>query len=172
VVNAAAPTRPAPDSKEVAAVAPDGHHIRVLVAEDNPVNQRVAVRMLEKLGIRADVAANGHEAVDLFGLKPYDLILMDCQMPEMDGYHATREIRKRTPPGRRPVIIAMTADAMSGSRERCLDAGMDDYIAKPVRLQDLAAIIDKSLVPKAAPLAAPAPDPALTALRAAVGTAG
>jgi len=172
VVNAAAPTRPAPDSKEVAAVAPDGHHIRVLVAEDNPVNQRVAVRMLEKLGIRADVAANGQEAVDLFGLKPYDLILMDCQMPEMDGYHATREIRKRTPPGRRPVIIAMTADAMSGSRERCLDAGMDDYIAKPVRLQDLAAIIDKSLVPKAAPLAAPAPDPALTALRAAVGTAG
>jgi signal transduction histidine kinase/CheY-like chemotaxis protein len=123
----------------------NGHPLRGLVAEDNAVNQRVAVGMLEKLGIRADVAANGQEAVDLFALSPYDLVLMDCQMPEMDGYDATREIRKREPPDHHASIIAMTAEAMSGAREQCLDAGMDDYIAKPVRLQDLAAILNKSL---------------------------
>jgi CheY-like chemotaxis protein len=101
--------------------------------------------MLEKLGMRADVAANGREALDLFALRPYNLVLMDCQMPEMDGYDATRAIRKHEPPDRRAVIIAMTADAMSGARQHCLDAGMDDYIAKPVRLEDLAAILGKFL---------------------------
>jgi CheY-like chemotaxis protein len=109
----------------------------VLVAEDNVVNQKVAVRMLERLGLRADVAANGREAVRMFELLPYDLVFMDCQMPEMDGYEAAQEIRRREGPGRRVPIIAMTADAMAGCREQCLGAGMDDFIAKPVAMEAL-----------------------------------
>ena len=89
-----------------------GWPIRVLVAEDNVVNQKVAVRMLERLGLRADVAANGREAVRMFELLPYDLVFMDCQMPEMDGYEAAQEIRRREGPGRHVAIIAMTADAI------------------------------------------------------------
>jgi CheY-like chemotaxis protein len=108
-----------------------------LVAEDNAVNQKVAVRMLERLGLRADVAANGREAVDLYAMAPYDLIFMDCHMPEMDGYAATAEIRKQAGAGRRVPIIAMTAEAMEGCRENCLAAGMDDYVAKPVRPEDI-----------------------------------
>ncbi len=131
--------------KPVAAAGANGRTLRVLVAEDNAVNQRVAVRMLEKLGLRADVAANGREVLQLFEMLPYDLILMDCQMPEMDGYEASREIRRREPPGQHSVIIAMTAEAMAGAREHCLAAGMDDYIAKPVRLQELSAILNKCL---------------------------
>jgi CheY-like chemotaxis protein len=134
----------ASDWKPIVTGTSSGHPIRVLVAEDNVVSQRVAVKMLEKLGLRADVAADGREAVDLFAMLPYDLVLMDCQMPEMDGYEATREIRKHEPPDRHAVIIAMTAEAMAGARDRCLNAGMDDYIAKPVRLQDMAAILNKS----------------------------
>jgi signal transduction histidine kinase/CheY-like chemotaxis protein len=127
--------------------APGGPIIRVLIAEDNAVNQRVAVRMIEKLGLRADVAANGREAVQLFQMLPYNLILMDCQMPEMDGYEASREIRRREPAGHHTLIIAMTAEAMSGAREHCVAAGMDDYVAKPVRLEDLSAILNKCLHP-------------------------
>jgi len=123
----------------------NGHTIRVLVAEDNIVNQKVAVKLLEHLGIRADVAANGKEAIDMFAMAPYDVLLMDCQMPEMDGYDATREIRKRETNDHRAVIIAMTAEALTGTREHCLEAGMDDYIAKPVRLEDLATILNNSL---------------------------
>jgi CheY-like chemotaxis protein len=134
------------DWKAIVSGAPSGHPIRVLVAEDNAVNQKVAVRMLEKFGLRADVAADGREAVDLFALCPYDLVLMDCQMPEMDGYEATREIRNHESQDRHSVIIAMTAEAMTGARDHCLDAGMDDYIAKPVRMEDLAAILNKSLL--------------------------
>jgi CheY-like chemotaxis protein len=111
--------------------------IRVLVAEDNVVNQKVAVRMLERLGLRADVATNGREAVRMFDLLPYDLVFMDCQMPEMDGYEAAQEIRRREGPGRHVAIIAMTADAMAGCRERCLEAGMDDFVAKPVAMEAL-----------------------------------
>jgi CheY-like chemotaxis protein len=125
--------------------APAGRMLRVLIAEDNAVNQRVAVRMVEKLGLRADVAADGREAVQLFEMLPCDMILMDCQMPNMDGYEATRQIRRREPPGHHSLIIAMTAEAMAGTRERCLEAGMDDYISKPVRLDDLAAILGKCL---------------------------
>jgi CheY-like chemotaxis protein len=120
-----------------------GSPIRILLAEDNVVNQKVAGRMLERLGLRMDVAANGREAVEMCGLIPYDLLLMDCQMPEMDGYEATREIRRRQGAGRRMSIIAMTADAMAGTRERCLEAGMDDHIAKPVKLEDLFEALQK-----------------------------
>jgi CheY-like chemotaxis protein len=115
------------------------------VAEDNAVNQMVAVRMLERLGLRADVAADGKEALALFSMMPYDLVLMDCQMPQMDGYDATREIRKHETPNHRAAIIAMTAEAMAGTREHCLAAGMDDYIAKPVSLKDLSDILTRTL---------------------------
>ena len=114
-----------------------GWPIRVLVAEDNVVNQKVAVRMLERLGLRADVAANGRETVRMFDLLPYDLVFMDCQMPEMDGYEAAQEIRRRERPDRHVAIIAMTADAMAGCRERCLEAGMDDFVGKPVAMEAL-----------------------------------
>jgi CheY-like chemotaxis protein len=122
-----------------------GHGIRVLIAEDNLINQRVGLRLLERLGLTADVAANGREAVELFKKLPYDLILMDCQMPEMDGYEASREIRRREPSGHHTLIVAMTARAMAGAREHCLDAGMDDYISKPVRLEDLSQVLDRCL---------------------------
>ena len=114
-----------------------GHSLRVLVAEDNAVNQKVAVRILERLGVRSDVAANGREAVDMCAMFPYDLVFMDCHMPEMDGYAATAAIRKHQSAEERVPIIAMTAEAMEGCRENCLAAGMDDYIAKPVRAEDL-----------------------------------
>ena len=107
---------------------------RVLVAEDHPVNQKVALRLLAKLGIRAEIAANGREAVELVRLNAYDLVFMDCQMPEMNGYEATSEIRKLELPGRRLPIVAMTAEALNGSREQCLAAGMDDFITKPVSM--------------------------------------
>jgi len=141
----AAPERRTAPVKKVAYAGPPGHTVRVLIVEDNAVNQRVALRMIEKLGLRADVAADGQEAVRLFEMQPYDLILMDCQMPEMDGYEASRQIRRREPPGQHSVIIAMTAEAMDGARDGCLQAGMDDYISKPVRLEDLAAILNRSL---------------------------
>ena len=127
-----------------------GVPVRVLVAEDNAVNQKVAVRMLERLGLRPDVAGNGREAVELCLLLPYALIFMDCEMPEMDGYAATAEIRKRQGSDGRVAIIAMTADAMEGSRERCIAAGMDDYIAKPVRLGEMIEAL-KKWVPTARP---------------------
>jgi CheY-like chemotaxis protein len=122
--------------------------LRVLIAEDNPINQRVASRMLERIGLRADVAANGREAVDMHESTPYDLIFMDCQMPEMDGYQATGEIRRREGAERRVTIVAMTAEAMAGCRERCLEAGMDSYISKPVTLDALCDTLQQ-VVPAA-----------------------
>ena len=115
---------------------------RVLVVEDNPVNQLVARRFLEKLGCSVDLAANGLEALDRLDQSAYDLVFMDCQMPELDGYETTGRIRRRPADTRLP-IVAMTAEAMVGDRERCLAAGMDDYITKPVNQERLRATLDR-----------------------------
>jgi signal transduction histidine kinase/DNA-binding response OmpR family regulator len=116
---------------------------RVLLVEDNAVNQKLAVRLLEKLGCRVDLAGNGREAVDMLVTLPYDLVFMDCQMPEMDGYEATRLIRASETAAARVPIVAMTANAMRGDREKCLGTGMDDYIAKPIRTPELAAMLER-----------------------------
>ncbi len=118
---------------------------RVLIVEDNAANMKVAVRMVTRLGYRADVAGNGQEAVRILAQVDYDAVLMDCQMPEMDGYEATRHIRRQE--RRHTPIIAMTASAMAGDRERCLAAGMDDYISKPIRLHIVAAVLERWLGP-------------------------
>jgi CheY-like chemotaxis protein len=124
------------------AVALAQGRVRVLVAEDNVVNQKVVVRMLEKLGCRVDVVADGHEAVAALDPIAYDLVFMDCQMPELDGFAATAAIRAREAQiGGHVPIIAMTANTMQGDRERCLAAGMDDYVSKPAKAEDLTAIL-------------------------------
>jgi PAS domain S-box-containing protein len=121
----------------------------VLVAEDNEVNQKVAVHILEKLGYRVEVAENGREAMEACQRAHYDAVLMDAQMPELDGYEATRRIREAEGSGRRVPIIAMTASAMKGDRERCLEAGMDDYISKPVTPEELARVLQRWVSPHA-----------------------
>lgn len=118
--------------------------LRILLAEDNPVNQRVATLMLQKLGYRADVVANGLEAVAAVERQQYDVVLMDVQMPEMDGIEATRTIALNVPAAMRPRIIAMTAHAMAGDRERCMLAGMDDYLNKPIEVASLGAALARS----------------------------
>jgi signal transduction histidine kinase/ligand-binding sensor domain-containing protein/DNA-binding response OmpR family regulator len=115
----------------------------ILIAEDNIVNQKVAKKQVERLGYRVDVAANGLEVLEAIGRIRYDLILMDCHMPEMDGYEATKEIRKKELNTKHIPVIAMTANAMQGEREKCLEAGMDDYVSKPVRLAELEEVIDR-----------------------------
>ena len=134
---------------------------RLLVAEDNPVNQKLIVRLLEKLGMQADVVSNGLEAVEAFSLRPYRAVLMDCQMPEMDGFAATGAIRQQNRrDGNHTPIIAVTAHAMKGDRERCLAAGMDDYITKPIRPDILKKVLEQWLPPLPAPSAsAPALSP-------------
>jgi CheY-like chemotaxis protein len=128
------------------------------VVEDNVTNQKVAARILEKLGYRVDVVANGLEAVETSGCIAYDCIFMDCQMPEMDGYEATRAIRQRdAQTGSHTLIIAMTANAMQGDRERCLKAGMDAYISKPVQPEVLATILQQWLQPCTAMLSPSSP---------------
>jgi len=113
--------------------------LRLLVAEDNPTNQLVARRLLEKLGLTADFASDGKEALRMLAQKPYDVVLMDCQMPGMDGYTATRQIRAGEVAGLNPrvPIIALTAYAMPSDRLKCIEAGMDDYLSKPLRVEEL-----------------------------------
>jgi PAS domain S-box-containing protein len=130
-------------NKEMAEKLP----LRILLAEDNPVNQRVALRMLEKLGYRADVVGNGLEALEALKRQHYDLIFMDVQMPEMDGLETTMYIRKELPPDAQPCIVAMTAGAFAEDRERCLASGMDDYISKPVQIEHIVAILKKKYDP-------------------------
>ena len=117
------------------------HALRILLAEDNAVNQRLALRLLGQMGYRADLASNGLEAIECVTRQTYDVVLMDVQMPEMDGLEASRRITARWPVGQRPRIIAMTANVMHGDRELCLAAGMDDYVSKPIRVDELVAAL-------------------------------
>jgi len=121
--------------------------LRILIAEDNPVAQRTTLRQLERLGYQADCVANGIEAVEALSRSAYALIFMDCQMPEMDGYDATREIRRREGGQRRTTIVALTANVQEGNRERCTAAGMDDYLSKPVGDADMRALLERWLAP-------------------------
>jgi signal transduction histidine kinase/HPt (histidine-containing phosphotransfer) domain-containing protein len=119
------------------------HPLRLLLADDNPINQKVGLSVLQKLGYRADVAANGLEVLKALEAKPYDILLLDVQMPEMDGLEAARQICKRWPADKRPKIIAMTGNALLGDREKCLEAGMDDYISKPVRIGEIQSALER-----------------------------
>jgi CheY-like chemotaxis protein len=119
------------------------HPLRILLAEDNTVNQKLALRLLSQMGYRADLASNGQEVIQALERQPYDVILMDVQMPEMDGLEAARVICAHWDCEKRPRIIAMTANAMQGDREACLAAGMDDYISKPIRVEELVGALEK-----------------------------
>jgi CheY-like chemotaxis protein len=136
-----------PSAVPVSSSGPAGLQGLVLVAEDSPVNQTVALGMLKRLGLRADAVGNGLEAIEALKTIPYDLVLMDVQMPLMDGLEATRRIRDAASPvlDRWIPIIAMTANAMQGDRETCLQAGMDDYVAKPVKAEALAEALARWL---------------------------
>ncbi|HZX56945.1 MAG TPA: response regulator, partial [Ilumatobacteraceae bacterium] len=134
---AAAAAQPKPKFDQEMAVR---HPLRILLAEDNVVNQKLAMRLLQQMGYRADLASNGLEAVESVVRQSYDVILMDVQMPEMDGFEATRRI-VTVWPNERPRIIAMTANAMQGDREMCLAAGMDDYLTKPIRVEALVGAL-------------------------------
>jgi CheY-like chemotaxis protein len=128
---------PAPKRTTLDPEMAKNHPLRILLAEDNLVNQKLAMRLLEQMGYRADLASNGLEAVESVARQTYDVVLMDVQMPEMDGLEASRRISKDRALGTRPMIIAMTANAMQGDREMCIAAGMDDYLTKPIRVNVL-----------------------------------
>jgi CheY-like chemotaxis protein len=152
---AAEPARPKLDSAPPAS-ANARSASRILIVEDNPTNQVLARRMVEKLGYEAEVAGNGTLGVDAWKTGKFDLILMDCQMPEKDGYVASREIRAaEAGKGARIPIIAMTANAVEGDRERCLAAGMDDYLTKPVKFADLGSAITRWIAKRTASVSQP-----------------
>ena len=139
----------------MSAFAPFSQSLRILLAEDNRINQKVGLRMLAKFGCRADVAANGLEVLDALVRQPYDIVLMDINMPEMDGVETTQLIIERYGE-KRPYIIALTANALAGDREVYLESGMDDYLSKPIKLEALLQILQKAVkvmnVPKRATL--------------------
>ncbi len=122
--------------------------LRILMAEDNAINQRVGKLILQRAGYSIDLVGDGNEALEAHRAQPYDLILMDCQMPTMDGFEASRQIRRLPQP--QPVIIAVTANALVGERERCLSAGMDDYLSKPFQAEQLVAVVRKWVEMRAA----------------------
>ncbi len=139
------PNQPANSQGSADSISPSSWALRpmarILLAEDNMINQKVALRMLAKFGYQADTVANGNEVLEAIKRMPYDIIFMDCQMPDLDGYETTKRIRLT---GGRPIhIIAMTANAMEGDREKCLDAGMNDYISKPVKALDIQAALNR-----------------------------
>ena len=119
----------------------DHQSLRILMAEDNAINQRVGKLILRRAGFEIDLVADGNEALEAHRAEPYDLILMDCQMPTMDGFEASRKIRLLSE--KQPAIIAVTANALAGERERCLEAGMDDYLSKPFQAEQLVAVVKK-----------------------------
>ena len=143
---------PQPPSKGPSAGG--GPSLFILLAEDNPVNQKLTIRMLEKRGHRVELAENGRIAVDMYASKTFDLVLMDVMMPEMDGLEATIAIRERERGTDRHIpIVALTANAMKGDRERCLESGMDKYLSKPIRPADLYAAVESFVPAEAAPAA-------------------
>jgi CheY-like chemotaxis protein len=141
----AEPRPVAPGTLTTVSSSSDTGPVLVLVAEDNPVNQTVARRLLTRLGCIVDVVSTGREALAASMQAEYAVIFMDCQMPELDGYEATALIRAREGSGRRVPIVALTASAMREDRERCLSAGMDDYVSKPVRLRELQVALERWL---------------------------
>jgi CheY-like chemotaxis protein len=146
------------EATSLVAAVPGEHRVgRLLLAEDNVINQKVAVAMLSSVGYQVDTVLNGAEAVDAAAARPYDAILMDCQMPEMNGYEATAAIRKQEGPDQHVPIIAMTAGARRQDRERCLAEGMDSYLAKPVSKDALLALVARSMT--LAPVRTRKPDP-------------
>jgi CheY-like chemotaxis protein len=140
-----APKAVAPVAKpKIDASMAQRHPLRILLAEDNVVNQKLALRLLQQMGYRADLAANGVEAIECIERQRYDVVLMDVQMPEMDGLEASRRITAKWQPEERPRIVAMTANAMQGDREECLAAGMDDYVTKPIRVNALVEALTQA----------------------------